>query len=157
MVYFNMDEKREQINDAIEAEQKLPDGFWNVPSTFIEDESIRGMYSILYQSLLDENPDRDVIETMMIERAAALYCYMRMMEKMDGYRNTTDYRQLTTLWNNMANDLRTTRKTNFDESKIREEISLEYAKLVNDALRGMDPTIASTVRQRVKVALERGA
>lgn len=139
--------------ELIEAEESVPDGFWDMPSTFIERPEIQTMYKSLYKQLLKENPDKDTIEIMMIERAAALYAYMRSLEATEGYRNSSDYRQLTALWNAMANDLRKTRTVNFDEAKIREEISYEYVQLVNTALRGFDPEIANSVRQRILNAL----
>lgn len=140
--------------DLTEAEESLPADFWRMPETFIEREEIQEMYRVLYKQLLQENPDRDTIETMMIERAAALYAYMRNLEATQGYQNSSNYRQLAALWNAMANDLRKTRTVNFDEAKVREEISLEYIQLINTALKGFDPDVAHTVRRRVAMAME---
>lgn len=147
-MFFGIDEP-----DVVTGEESLPDGFFNMPDTFIEDEGIRQLYYTTYQLLLKENPDRDTIETMMIERAAALYSYMRSLEATVGYRNSSDYRQLAALWNAMANDLRKTRTVNFDEAKIKEEIAAEYIALVNNALKGLDVETVNTVRKRVALAL----
>lgn len=147
-MFFGIDEP-----DVVMGEESLPDGFFNMPDTFIEDEGIRQLYYTTYQLLLKENPDRDTIETMMIERAAALYSYMRSLEATVGYRNSSDYRQLAALWNAMANDLRKTRTVNFDEAKIKEEIAAEYIALVNNALKGLDVETVNTVRKRVALAL----
>lgn len=144
---------QEDIPTAEEVEESLPDGFWNLPESFISSEPIRNLYTSLYKQLLAENPDRDTIELMMIERAAALYAYMRALEASEGYDNTTNYRQLTALWNAMATDLRKTRNVNFDEAKVREEIAREYIEIINASLRGFDPEIANTVRRRMVVAL----
>lgn len=148
---------QESVITAEEVDELLPDGFWSMPETFIESPQVQKMYTALYKQLLKENPDRDTIETMMIERAAALYAYMRSLEASHGsFKNSSDYRQLTGLWNTMAGDLRKTRTVNFDEAKIRTEIMSMYIKLVSDALRGFEPEVASTVRRRVAAALERG-
>ena len=144
----------EDIQELVNAEEAVPDGFWNMPSTFIESPKIQEMYKSLYKQLLQENPDRDTIETMMIERAAALYAYMRSIEATDGYTNSTSYRQLTALWNSMANDLRKTRTVNFDEAKVREEITLEFIHLINKSLQGFSPEVANSVRHRLAKALE---
>ena len=144
----------EDIQELVNAEEAVPDGFWNMPSTFIESPKIQEMYKSLYKQLLQENPDRDTIETMMIERAAALYAYMRSIEATDGYTNSTSYRQLTSLWNSMANDLRKTRTVNFDEAKVREEITLEFIHLINKSLQGFSPEVANSVRHRLAKALE---
>ena len=144
----------EDIQELVNAEEAVPDGFWNMPSTFIESSEIQEMYKSLYKQLLQENPDRDTIETMMIERAAALYAYMRSIEATDGYTNSTSYRQLTALWNSMANDLRKTRTVNFDEAKVREEITLEFIHLINKSLQGFSPEVANSVRHRLAKALE---
>lgn len=144
----------EDIQELVNAEEAVPDGFWNMPSTFIESPEIQEMYKSLYKQLLQENPDRDTIETMMIERAAALYAYMRSIEATDGYTNSTSYRQLTSLWNSMANDLRKTRTVNFDEAKVREEITLEFIHLINKSLQGFSPEVANSVRHRLAKALE---
>ena len=134
----------------------LPEGFWDLPQSFIDDPKIQKLYQSLYQQLLDENPDRDTIETMMIERAAALYSYMRYVESADGFNNPNNYRQLVSLWNSMANDLRKTRTVNFDEAKVREEISLEFVSMINAALQGFDPPTANTIRRRLANALDTG-
>lgn len=152
--WMDPEEVREQKADIKAAEERLPENFWNLPVTFIKDETIQEMYKVLYQQLLDENPDRDTIETMMIERAAALYAYMRNLESQQNYDNSNHYRQLTQLWNNMANDLRKTRTVNFDEAKIRQQISLEYIQVINKSLEGFSPEIANTVRHRLVKALE---
>lgn len=137
-----------------EAEENLPDGFWDMPGTFIESDNIRTLYFSLYKKLLKENPDADTIEVMMIERAAALYAYMRNMEATEGYQNSSSYRQLSALWNQMANDLRKTRNVNFDENKIREEIAREYMSVINLAIKGFDAEVAHTVKRRLLMALE---
>lgn len=152
--WMDPEEVREQKADIKAAEERLPENFWNLPVTIIKDETIQEMYKVLYQQLLDENPDRDTIETMMIERAAALYAYMRNLEIQQNYDNSNHYRQLTQLWNNMANDLRKTRTVNFDEAKIRQQISLEYIQVINKSLEGFSPEIANTVRHRLVKALE---
>lgn len=138
-----------------QAEENLPKGFWDLPESFIDSAPIRDMYTSLYQTLLMENPDRDTIELMLLERAAALYAYMRSLEASEGYDNTTNYRQLMALWNAMAADLRKTRSVNFDEAKVREEIAREYIEIINVALRGFDPEVANTVRRRMVTALSR--
>ena len=148
---------QESVITAEEVDEILPEGFWVMPETFIEAPAVRDIYSSIYKQLLKENPDRDTIETLLIERAAALYAYMRSLEASHGsFKNSSDYRQLTGLWNTMAGDLRKTRTVNFDEAKIRTEIMHMYVKLVSDALRGFEPEVASTVRRRVQSALERG-
>lgn len=145
----------EAAKDAEEAAESLPDGFWSMPTTFIEDRDLQRMYKILYNKLLDENPDLDTIEVMMIERAAALYTYMRSLEKSDGYSNSTDYRQLSQLWNNMANDLRKTRTSNVDVAQIRTEIMEEFTEVIIDAIKGFEPTIAATIKRRLLTAMEK--
>lgn len=137
-----------------ELEESLPDGFWELPTSFIDSPKIQAMYVSLYQKLLAENPDRDTIELMLLERASALYAYMRSLEATEGYRNSSDYRQLTALWNQMANDLRKTRTTNFNEAQIRNEISEEYVEIINKALKGLDPETANGVRLRIARAME---
>lgn len=144
----------EDLADVKAGRDSLPEGFWDLPQSFIDDPKIQKLYESLYQQLLDENPDRDTIETMMIERAAALYAYMRFVESTDGFSNPTNYRQLVALWNSMANDLRKTRTVNFDEAKVREEISMEFIQLINTSLQGFDPQTANTVRRRLAHALE---
>ena len=62
----------EAEKDVKEALDKLPDGFWNVPESFIEDPELREMYHVIYSNLLKENEDLDTIEALLIERAAAL-------------------------------------------------------------------------------------
>lgn len=141
------------IEDRTEVEKSLPDEFWNLPDTFISNENARKIYIETYKQLLAENPDRDTIELMMIERAAALYAYMRDMESTVGYRNTQDYRQLSALWTSMAQDLRKTRHANFSEEQIRQEIATEYIQIVNTALKGLDPETGASVRQRIYNAL----
>lgn len=138
-----------------EIEESLPEGFWTLPETFIDDEGIRQIYSSLYKKLLEENPDRDTIQLMMIQRAAALFAYMRSLEKKDGYRNSSDYRQLAALWNSMANDLRKNKIHDYSETDIRQEIMLDLMQRMNSALQGFDVQIASTVRRRVLASLER--
>ena len=139
-----------------EAEETLPAGFWNMPDTFIADPEIKELYRSAYVALLKENPDRDTIETMMIERAAALYAYMRSLEASVGYSNSSNYRQLTTLWNTMAEGLRKSRTVNFDEAKVREEIATDFISIINSALKGFEPEIANTVRRRIITAMDRG-
>lgn len=144
---------QEDMPTAEEVEESLPEGFWDLPETFIQSASIRRMYTSLYKQLLAENPDRDTIELMMIERAAALYAYMRALEASEGYDNTTNYRQLTSLWNAMATDLRKTRSVNFDEAQVREDIAREYIEVINSAIKGFDPEVANTIRRRMLSAL----
>lgn len=142
--------------DRTEVEKSLPDEFWNLPETFISSGNARRIYEETYRQLLEENPDRDTIELMMIERAAALYAYMREMESTVGYKNTTDYRQLSALWTNMAQDLRKTRHANFTEEQVREQVHLEYVQIINTSLKGLDPETANGVRRRIYNALEAG-
>lgn len=146
----------EDVQAVKDGEESLPEGFWDLPATFIEAENIRSMYHRLYKQLLEENPDCDTIEAMMIERAAALYAYMRSVEATEGYTNSSSYRQLTALWNAMANDLRKTRTVNFSEAAVREETLHEIIQIVNNSLQGFTPEIANTVRRRVARALEAG-
>lgn len=145
----------EDLEAVKQGEASLPEGFWNLPETFIQSEAIRSMYVTLYRQLLEENPDFDTIEAMMIERAAALYAYMRSIEATDGYTNSSSYRQLTALWNSMANDLRKTRTVNFSEADVRESTMTEVIRIVNNSLQGFSPEIANTVRRRIALALER--
>lgn len=139
--------------ELTENEQTLPEEFWDMPETFISNERVRGLYIDLYKRLLAENPDRDTVETLLIERAAALYAYMRHLESTEGYRNSSDYRHLTVLWNQMANDLRKTRTGNTDVAKIREDIYKEFMEIILASLRGMDPEVANTVKRRMLNAL----
>lgn len=142
------------VQDIEAAEDSLPEGFWELPETFIDSPKIQELYQFLYRQLLDENPERDMIELMMIERAAALYSYMRSIEASSGFSNPTSYRQLSALWNSMANDLRKTRTTNFDEAKVREDITLQFVQVINESLQGFDPQTANTVRRRLVAAME---
>lgn len=146
--------KPQDVPVVHDVDDYLPEDFWNMPDTFIDDPSIKDMYVSLYKQLLKENQDRDTIETMMIERAAALYAYMRSLESSTGYSNSSNYRQLTQLWNAMANDLRKTRTVNFDEAKIREEISTDLIATINRALQGFEPEIANSVRRRILTQMD---
>lgn len=144
----------EFIKDVEAAEDSLPESFWELPETFIDSPKVRDMYTELYKKLLRENPERDTIELMMIERAAALYAYMRSIEASQGFSNPTSYRQLSSLWQTMATDLRKTRSTNFDEAMVREEVTLQMVKVINESLQGFDPQTANTVRRRLAAAME---
>lgn len=137
------------VKDALE---QLPEGFWEMPEDFIPDPQIRELHKILYQRLREENSDSDTIENMMIERTASLFAYLKMYEK-TGYKNTTDYRQLSQLWNKMANDLRETRTGNIDVAQVREELVAEFTEAILEAIRGFDITIATTVKQRLLKAI----
>lgn len=144
----------EVVKDIAAAEESLPEGFWELPETFIDSPKIQDLYHYLFEKLLEENPERDMIELMMIERAAALYAYMKSIEASSGFSNPTSYRQLASLWNSMAADLRKTRNTNFDEAKVREEITLQFVQIINESLQGFDPQTANTVRRRLVAAME---
>lgn len=128
-----------------EVDDNLPEHFFSIPDTFISDSRVKEIYYSTYQQLLEENDSRDTIETMMIERAAALYAYMRSLELEEGYSNSSDYRQLMKVWNDMANDLRKTRHINVDESQIREEMVSDILSDIQEAMRGFSPEISSTV------------
>lgn len=145
----------EAEKDVKEALDKLPDGFWNVPESFIEDPELREMYHVIYSNLLKENEDLDTIEALLIERAAALYVYIRNNERSNGYSNSTDYRQLSQLWNNMATDLRKTRTSNVDVAQIRSEIMDEFTEIIIDAMKGFEPNIQATIKRRLLTALEK--
>lgn len=155
-VFPGQPDEDEDIVTPEEVEESLPEGFWDLPKSFIDSERIQAMYVALYKQLLEENPDRDVIELLRVERAAALYAYMRHLESSDGYDNTVNYRQLMSLWNTMVTDLRKTRSVNFDEAKIREEIAREYLDVINQAIRGFEPEIANSVRRRMLAELGMG-
>lgn len=134
-----------------------PEGFWDMPDTFIDSPKIQQMYLDLKAKLLEENGDRDTIELMMVERAAALYAYMRNMEATQGYTNSQNYRHLAALWQTMANDLRKTRISNQDEARIREEVTVELVRAIDKAMMAFDVEVASTVRRRLITVLDAGS
>ena len=144
----------EEDPDKGQEETPLPDNFWEVPSSFIQDASIRKIYQVTYQRMLEENPDRDTFETLLIERAASLYSYLRQLESTTGYQNDLNYRQLMGLWQAMAQDMRKSRVGNVSEAKIRDEIAMEYIQIIDAAVRGLSPEIANTVRNRILTQLK---
>ena len=142
--------KRASAEDNLDSE--LSD-FWEVPATFISDKNIREMYDVIRKQLLQENPEHNLAEALMIDRAAALYCYMRSLEADTGYRNSMDYRQMMKLWIDITQDLRKESVVNVDEAKIRQEVIQDIATSINDAIRGFQPEIQSAMRQAIALAL----
>ena len=137
-----------------ELEKSIPPEFWELPTTFISDPGARRIYKEMYQRLLEENPDRDTAELLILERASALYAYMRELEATVGYRNTSDYRQLSALWTSIVQDLRKTRHANLTEEQVRLQVSQEYIEIINKAISGLEPDVANSVRRRVANLLE---
>lgn len=144
----------ENVVEFTEKEKSLPDSFWDLPETLIDSPNIQQMYRAILEEFLRENPERDMAETTLIQRTAALFSYIKHIESTPGIQNTSNYRQLNQLYQTMANDLRKVRTVNWDETKVREEIALEYIQLVNAALSGFDPEVAHTVRRRVAMAMD---
>lgn len=134
-------------------ELALPDNFWDAPESFIQSDGAQELYRVISQKLCEENPSRDISATLLIERASALYAHMRDMERTTGYQNSSDYRQFVQLWNSIVTDLRKQNMVNVDEDVIRQEIVTEISSAIAEAVRGLTPEIANTVKQVIRVAL----
>jgi len=131
------------------ADGGVPDDFWSVPESFIKDENLRLLHSIVCARLRQENPDADTLELMAIERVTSLFFYMRDRESAGAMGRDQAYKAMMQLWVTMAADLRKTRIGVADESKIREGIYADVVRGIKNAVRGMEPEVAQTVRKRL--------
>lgn len=131
----------------------LPDNFWRVPNSFIEDDALRLLHAEVCVRLRNENSDADTLELMAIERVASLYIWMRNKENNSGFNSDTAYKDMIKLWTAMAADLRKTRIAVLDNAEAQAQIMTMLVGAINDALAGVEPEIANTVKRRIMEAV----
>ena len=132
----------------------LPASFWNVPEPFIPDETLRFLHSDLSVRLREDNPDADTLEMMAIERVASLYIWMRLKESSQGFNSDASYKSIIQLWTTMAADLRKTRTDHKTTAEAQAEIMEMLVGAINNALAGLEPEIANTVKRRVMESIQ---
>lgn len=131
----------------------VPAELWNVPETFIPKTELQFLHSELCARLREDNPDADTLELMAVERVASLYIWMRFKEGEEGFKSESSYKAMIQLWTTMAADLRKARTDHKTAAEAQGEIMKMLAGAINDALAGIDPEIANTVKRRINDAI----
>ena len=131
----------------------IPVELWNVPETFIPREELRFLHSEICARLREDNLDADTLELLAIERVASLYVWMRLKESETGFKSESSYKGMIQLWTTMAADLRKARTDHKTTAEAQTEIMGMLVGAINDALAGIDPEIANTVKRRISHAM----
>lgn len=128
----------------------IPNSLWNVPDTFIPNTELQFLHSDICARLRQDNLDADTLELLAIERVASLYIWMRHKESADGFKSDVSYKGMIQLWTTMAADLRKARTDHKTTAEAQHEIMSMLVGAINDALAGIDPEIANTVKRRIQ-------
>jgi hypothetical protein len=131
----------------------VPNELWRVPEQFIPSEELQFLHSDICARLREDNPDADTLELLAIERIASLYFWMRHKEASDGFKSDQSYKGMIDLWTKMAADLRKARTEHKTATEAQKEIMGMLVGAINDALAGIDPEIANTVKRRIQHAM----
>ena len=131
----------------------VPVELWNVPETFIPNTELQFLHADICTRLREDNPDADTLELLAIERIASLYFWMRYKEGADGFKSDQSYKGMIDLWTKMAADLRKSRTDHKTTAEAQKEIMGMLVGAINDALAGIDPEIANTVKRRISSAM----
>lgn len=134
------------------ASGKVPDGFWNAEA-FAKNPTLSEIHAMVVQRLIEESPDADTLELMMMERVCFLYIFMRASEfsveedqRLSFDRN---YKDMMSLWVSMAGDLRKQRLRAEETMSIRYQIVSEVSKALKVALKNVDPNVAKEVQTKL--------
>ncbi len=148
------------------AYKDFPAEFWAQPQVIVRDEPLKLMYAELVARLKEEAeaiPGFGVVETMMMERVALLYCHIRQKEALadrpgrtestnSGFAHDRAYKETMALWFQMAGELRKVRGgLSADPEKVRAEVMGEVAERIRDVLQSM-PDIESALQLQTKFA-----
>lgn len=127
----------------------LPENFWDLAEVPIDGiESLKEIHKVVIARLLDEAPDADTLELMLMERVAFLYIYIRAKENKQLFAHDRAYKETLQLWVGLAADLRKQRLRSVEEDKIRMEVIKEVAVALKEALKGIDPAKSAEVQDR---------
>lgn len=138
------------MTDQNTLSENVPMELWNVPEQFIPDASLRFLHSDISTRLIQDNPDADTLELLAVERVASLYIWMRYKEGAEGgFKSDANYKSMIQLWTTMAADLRKSRTDHKTTAEAQQEIMGMLVGAINDALAGIDPEIANTVKRRI--------
>jgi hypothetical protein len=171
--HMNDPKQQETVLKAVksgEVDMVTMESFWNT-SAFANTPH-GPMLSDIHQMVVDrlqaEAPDADTLELMLMERVCFLYVFMRAIEvpKTAGDAQTEQvadgkggavsaftfdktYREMMSLWVSMASDLRKQRMRAEEEANIRLSVVTEVSRVIKDALKDVDPEIATQVQTRL--------
>ena len=121
---------------------------WTVPEAFIPDEDLRQLYDLVVVSLRADNPDADALESLMMERVAALYIFIRQREVNGDVDSLTAYHKNLELWAKLVDQLRRKRVDNSADETTKIKILDNVSQAFNRTLQGMEPELASHIRER---------
>lgn len=131
----------------------VPNELWRVPEQFIPNPELQVLHADICVRLREDNPDADTLELLAIERIASLYFWMRHKEGTDGFKNDQSYKGMIDLWTKMAADLRKARTDHKTTAEAQKEIMGMLVGAINDALAGINPEIANTIKRRISSAM----
>lgn len=134
------------------ASGKIPDGFWNA-KVFENNPALSEIHAMVVSRLIEESPDADTLELMMMERVCFLYIFMRASEfSVDEDKRLAfdrNYKDMMSLWVSMAGDLRKQRLRAEETMSIRYQIVSEVSKALKVALKNVDPSVAKEVQSKL--------
>lgn len=132
----------------------FPPELFEVPEEFISDQTLRIMHAEVCARLLRDHPDSDMLDVLMVERVATTYFYMRQRERNGTAGNPVNYKAMVKMWQDVAVELRKKRAEAITESAVKEKVAGLVVDALNDAIYGLDPLVARTVRDKMVEALE---
>lgn len=142
----------EEVVSTISNVPEIPSKFWNLES-FTKNPELTEIHSAVVQRLQYESPDADTLELMMMERVCFLYVFMRVTEASgeDGkeIEFTRTYKEMMSLWVNMAADLRKQRLRAEETQSIRMTIVAEVSRALKEALKDVDPAVSHAVQSKM--------
>lgn len=147
--------------DEFEAIAPLPTSFWSQPTEALGNESLNLIYAEVCARLRSELIDSDlagVMEMMLAERAAFLYCHIRNKEQNAGFANDRAYKETLQLWREIIKDLRTAKYQNEERTDLLALAIATLTDAVNHALEDsdIDPVLANQVKEKLAAQLGGG-
>lgn len=148
----------------------LSEKFWNTTAFANTNNGVMlsDIHAMVVERLQAEAPDADTLELMLMERVCFLYVFMRAIEMPKVINDPTSekvadgkggavsaftfdrtYREMMSLWVSMASDLRKQRMRAEEEANIRLSVVTEVSRVLKDALKDVDPEIATQVQTRL--------